>query len=92
MGMAIVTRASVRRGLLDSDAGTRILNTIKRNNLPIVCPYSAADMATIAALDKKAAASDITVILPEKIGQCRMEKMPIAALEALFADGLEGQA
>lgn len=92
IGMAMIARAAVRRGILDSDASTRILNTIKRSNLPICCPYTAADMAKIAALDKKAAASDITVILPEQIGSCRIEKMPIAALEALFADGLEGQA
>ena len=92
MGMAIVTRASVRRGLLDSEAGARILNTIKRSNLPVYCPYSAADMATIAALDKKAADTNITVILPEKIGHCRMEKMPIAELERLFADGMEERA
>lgn len=91
IGMAIVTRAAVRRGLLNSDVSTRILNTIKRSNLPVYCPYSAADMATVAALDKKAAASDITVILPEQIGACRIEKMPITALEALFAEGLEGQ-
>jgi len=45
-------------------------------------------MARIAALDKKAAANDITVILPEKIGQCRMEKIPLTELEAMFADGM----
>ena len=49
-------------------------------------------MATIAALDKKAADTNITVILPEKIGHCRMEKMPIAELERLFADGMEERA
>ena len=49
-------------------------------------------MSEIAAIDKKAAASEITVILPEQIGRCRMEKIPISALEELFADGLEGQA
>ena len=90
--MAIVTRAAVRRGILNSDVSTRILNAIKRSNLPVYCPYSAADMAMVAALDKKAAASDITVILPEQIGVCRIEKLPITALEALFAEGLEGQA
>lgn len=92
IGLAIVARASVRRGILDSDESARIINTIRRSGLPVFCPYSAADMATVAALDKKAAASDITVILPEKIGQCRMEKMPLSELEALFTDGLEGQA
>lgn len=92
IGMAIVTRAAVKRGILESDEGTRILNAIVRSGLPVQCPYPAAEMAKIAAVDKKAASSDITVILPERIGQCRMEKIPIAALEALFADGLEGQA
>lgn len=92
IGMAIVTRASVKRGLLDAASGERILTAITRSGLPVHCPYSAVEMAKIAAIDKKAAASDITVILPEKIGQCRMEKIPIAALESLFADGLEGEA
>lgn len=92
IGMAIMTRAAVKRGYLDSDAGARILKTIARAGLPVYCPFGAKEMAEIAALDKKAAASEITVILPETIGRCRMEKLPIAALESLFADGLEGQA
>ncbi|MCQ2416491.1 MAG: 3-dehydroquinate synthase [Oscillospiraceae bacterium] len=89
VGMAIVTRAAAKRGLLSQDACDRILCTLERSSLPVACPYTAAQMAKIAALDKKAAAKDITVILPEAIGRCRIEKMPIASLEALFADGLE---
>ncbi|HAM69560.1 MAG TPA: 3-dehydroquinate synthase [Ruminococcus sp.] len=92
IGLAIMARASEKRGILKSDDSARIIRTIKRVGLPAVCPFSAADMAKIAAVDKKAAASDITVILPECIGRCRMEKIPISAIEALFADGLEGQA
>ena len=91
IGTAIVTRAAVKRGILDSDVSVRILDTIKRNNLPVHCQYMAKDMAKIAALDKKAAASDITVILPEMIGRCRMKKIPISEVESLFSDGLEGQ-
>ena len=92
IGTAIVTRASVKRGLLDAAEGTRILRTLQRAELPVVCPFGAAEMAKIAALDKKAANTSITVILPEAVGRCRMEKMPISALAALFADGREGQA
>ena len=92
IGMAMMTRAAVKRGILDIDEGTRILYTITRNNLPSVCPFQAKEMSEIAAIDKKAAASEITVILPEQIGRCRMGKIPISALEELFADGLEGQA
>ena len=92
IGTAIVARASVKRGIMKNDDAVRIINTLKRSSLPVFCPYGAADMAKIAALDKKAAAASITVILPETIGRCRLEVMPIAELETLFADGLEGQA
>lgn len=91
IGTAIVSRAAVKRGILDKDVSARIINTLKRSDLPVHCPYSAAEMAEIALLDKKAAAKDITVILPERIGHCRMEKIPLTTLETLFADGLEGQ-
>ena len=91
MGTAIVTRAAVKRGMLEKGASARIINTLRRAGLPTECPYSAAEMAKIAVLDKKAAGAEITVILPVKIGECVMQKMPIAALEALFADGLEAQ-
>ena len=92
MGTAMMARASAKRGILAQADADRIISTLKRTGLPVVCPYSAAEMAEIAMLDKKAAASDITVILPEKIGRCRMEKIPLTELESLFADGLEGQA
>ena len=92
IGTAIVTRAAQKRGMLKSDAAARIIHTLQRAGLPTECPYSAAQMAEIAVLDKKAAGSGITVILPVKIGECVMQKMPLADLEALFADGLEVQA
>ena len=65
--MAMMTRAAVKRSILDYNEGTRILNTIAKNNLPVHCPFGASEMAKIAAIDKKAAAADITVILPERI-------------------------
>ena len=89
IGTAIMTRAAHRRGFINSDDSARILNTILRTGLDTVCPFTAREMADIALLDKKAAGSSITVILPEAIGRCRMEKIPLNGLEALFADGLE---
>ncbi len=91
IGTAIVTRAAQKRGMLGSDAAARIIYTLRRAQLPTECPYTAAQMAQIAALDKKAAGTGITVILPVRIGECVMQKMPLADLEALFSDGLEGQ-
>lgn len=89
IGTAIMTRAAQKRGFINSDDSVRILNTILRTGLDTACPFTAREMADIALLDKKAAGSSITVILPEAIGRCRMEKIPLNGLEALFADGLE---
>lgn len=90
IGIAMMTRSAVKNKILESSVSARILNTLARNNLPIECPYSAAEMAEIAAIDKKAAGKEITVIFPEKIGKCRMEKIQLSDLNALFSDGLEG--
>ncbi len=92
MGLAMMTRAAAKRCILSFDDAARVLRTIGRADLPTACPYGAEEMAEIAALDKKASGSSITVILPERIGHCRMEKMAISELTRLFSDGLEAQA
>lgn len=88
IGMAMMTRAAAKRGILPHETAVRILEALTRNHLPIDTAYSPRELAEIAQTDKKAAAASITVILPEEIGRCRMEKIPLTALEALFADGM----
>lgn len=89
IGMAMMARAACKRGMLSAEDCKRILQTLKRNDLPTQSPYPAEHLAELAQLDKKAASTSITVILPCGIGHCVMEKMPLDALEALFADGME---
>lgn len=89
IGTAMMTRAAKKRGVISEADADRIIRTLKRTGLPTGTQYSAKEMADIALLDKKAAGRSITVILPERIGCCRMEKFPLDALEALFAEGLE---
>lgn len=90
IGIAMMTRAAKKAGIIKNCDAERILDTLRRNNLPIDCPFSAKEMAEIAQSDKKAANTSITVILPEEIGKCRMERIPRTELEQLFRDGLEG--
>ena len=91
MGIAMMSRAAAKRGLLKPGEAARILAALERAGLPTVCPYGADEMAEIAAIDKKASGTNITVILPEMIGKCRMQKIAISDLSTLFRDGLEGQ-
>ncbi|MBR6761230.1 MAG: 3-dehydroquinate synthase [Oscillospiraceae bacterium] len=87
IGMAYVTRAAQKRGLLSSEHAQRILATLRRNALPTAAAYTAEALDHLAKVDKKAAGTSITMILPERIGQCRMEKIPLDAMLAWIADG-----
>lgn len=91
IGTAVMTRAAKKRGIVKNCDAERILQTLVRNHLPIDCPYSAKQLADIAQTDKKSENTSITVIIPEQIGKCRMEKIELSALEALISDGMEGQ-
>lgn len=55
--------------------------------LPTAPPYPAAELYQAALRDKKRRGGKITLVLPEKIGQCFLRTIDIAELPAYFAKG-----
>ena len=55
--------------------------------LPTECPYDAAALSRAALSDKKRRGNRITLVLPEEIGKCRLETVPIDELPHYFARG-----
>ena len=55
--------------------------------LPFQSPYPAAELAEAALSDKKRRGGQITLVLPEKIGQCRLKTVNISELPHYFAKG-----
>ena len=55
--------------------------------LPAECPYPAAELAEAALSDKKRRGGRITLVLPERIGACRLADVPVEELPAYFAKG-----
>lgn len=55
--------------------------------LPTACPYPAAQLAQAALSDKKRRGGSITLVLPERIGKCRLESISVEQLPAVFARG-----
>lgn len=88
IGMAYVTRAAAKRGFLSADTAKRILATLERNALPIHTAFDVDTLDALTKVDKKAAGASITVILPEEIGNCRMEKIALDEMRQLIADGV----
>ncbi len=89
MGMAIMSRASCKLGILTEDECGDIISMIESHSLPSVCQYSAKQLADIALSDKKRSGNSISLIMPYSIGDARIYKTEIDKLEGIFLQGLE---
>ena len=69
----------------------KIADCLRKNGLPTHCDYPAAALAKAALNDKKRAGGSITLVLPEAIGRCRLEKVPVSELPRCFETALESQ-
>lgn len=88
IGTALVTRASYNCGYCTLDDVSGVINMLESYNLPTDCPFSAKEMAEIAAADKKRSGDKITLVIPYSIGDCRLVPMGIENVEDFFARGL----
>jgi 3-dehydroquinate synthase len=88
VGMAVVARASSKKGLCTQDTAEQIVNLIGSFDLPTATEYSAARLAGAALHDKKRSGGSITLVVPEAIGRCVLRETPVSALEEFIGLGL----
>lgn len=88
IGMAVMCRAAYLTGLSHHNCTPALLEALDACHLPSSCPYTAQQLAQAALQDKKRRGNQITLIIPEEIGQCRRETVPVDQLEKLIAAGL----
>lgn len=89
IGMAVVTRACVRRGMITPKTLDTLEQALSQNHLPIHSPINAHTMAQGAFADKKRRGDSITLVLPDEVGKCSLVPFKLEELEAFFADGLD---
>ena len=89
IGMAIVTRASVRRGITSPETLSVLEQALAQNHLPNQSPIDAHTMAQGAFADKKRRGGSITLVLPNGVGNCSLVPFKVEDLEDFFSDGLE---
>ena len=66
----------------------RIAGCLRANGLPTRCEFDARALADAALNDKKRAGDAITLVLPEAVGRCRLEKIPVGELPRCFEKAL----
>lgn len=88
IGMAIVSRAAEKQGICQTSAKDAILDILETFGLPSTCSDSAESLYNSALSDKKRSGGMVNLIIPERIGFCRIAPTPVDALQAFIEAGL----
>lgn len=87
IGMAVVTRAAVNRGICPPETLTALLDLLEQYKLPTEATESLADILHAAEADKKRTDDAIRLIVPKAVGRCRAETVPAVELADWLRDG-----
>ena len=87
IGMSIMARAACEKSFFSPEDRDALINLLHRYDLPTEAKWSAEEMAAAALSDKKSAGGSVRIIVPERIGSCRIEKIPSADLLSWLLEG-----
>lgn len=87
IGMAMMCRAAYKRGICGEQTLTRLENILAAYKLPDKTEFTADELHAAALSDKKISGGSINLIVPERIGRCRIEKVPTEELHTWLCDG-----
>ena len=88
IGMAMVSRAAAKKGMLSQQDAETIQATLAAYGLPIRTEYPAEELVQYMLSDKKRSGSAIPLIIPTEIGHCEIVPTPVEALTAFVQAGL----
>lgn len=89
VGLSMIARAAERLQLTEEPCAERIIAALRRCGLPVSTDFSAAELAEAALSDKKRTGGDITLVLPRRIGDCCLKKIPVGDLKTFIEAGEE---
>lgn len=88
IGMAIVSRAGEKYGICEDSAKDAILEILQKFGLPRSCEFSAESLYVSALSDKKRSGGTVNLIIPERIGFCRIAPTPLEEIQSFIEAGL----
>jgi len=91
VGMVLVTRAAVRRGLCPADCLPRLVGLLAQYRLPTETAYTEEELLGAVLTDKKRAGDRMTLVVPREIGACDLLTVEPETVRAFLSLGLGGQ-
>lgn len=89
IGLAMMTRAAMRKGWCSARTAQRIELALAENALPMNTDYDTEAILDICRRDKKAGSSAITIVVPQAIGDCVLRTVNYDELRSLITLGKE---
>lgn len=77
VGMVMICRLSEVCGFAKESISEKLKEILLKYSLPVEYKIEASDLLSICAGDKKIEGADITPVIPLKIGECVLKKMPL---------------
>jgi len=90
VGMALMTKAAVKKGLCDPVCLDILKNLLNQYNLPSSTAFSEDEIFDTVLTDKKRLSDKLTLVVPRKPGHCDLMKLPIDEVREFLHLGLEG--
>ena len=88
MGTAIVTRAAKKLGICSADTEKEVLEILTKFGLPISCNCATETLYRYSLSDKKRSGGSVSLIIPERIGYCRIAPTPVEEIQSFIEAGL----
>jgi len=88
IGLAIVARASVEKGLCTAKCRDDIIKGLNALCLPTETDFDSAQLLQPMLSDKKRTGGTVSLIIPNNIGDCPIYPIPVEELEAFVKSGL----
>lgn len=89
VGMMIVCRGALKKGLVKEDFSERLENVLKSYSLPIESDFSPEEIAAKAVNDKKSTGKGVSVIITPEIGRADIVDMSFEEWTGLVKAGME---
>lgn len=87
-GMAMITKASCAQGLCGKDVYENLCHVLQLFDLPTAATYSAESLYHSALSDKKRSGATINLIIPNRIGDCRIYPVATEKIQSFIEAGL----
>ena len=81
VGMMLIAKAAWKKGYCESDLTGALREALSAYNLPDSTEYTPEQLAHVALVDKKRRGNEITLVVPKRIGECELVKVPVSELK-----------